>query len=277
MSFDTPYLDPRLPALWRTPGTLQVGLDPARAVALCGASRELPGLLARLDGTPTTGVQALARRQDRLDELTRAVALLAASGLVREADPRLRREQSWVEVVGDGPLAVAVAAGLRQSGVGRCSRATQPTVPGPDLVVVAPACARAMAFSDPLVASGTPHLWSYVRDGRAVVGPLVIPGETSCLRCHDLHRTDSDPAWPQLVLAWEQSRPPRASAATEALLGALVVRQCVIRVQDGRPATLGATLEEQADGVMDRRRWPAHPACGCCWSGAPRSSTPAVE
>lgn len=277
MAFDTPFLDPRLSTFWRAPGTLQVGLDPGRAVALDGASPELPGLLARLDGTPATGVRAVAVRQERLDELTAAVALLTAAGLVHESSPRLLRARAWVEVVGEGSVAAAVADGLREAGVGRCTLSAQPTVPGPDLVVAVPAHARGMAWSDPLVASGTPHLWSHVRDGLAIVGPLVIPGETSCLRCQDLHRTDSDPAWPHLVLAWEQSRHPRPAAATESLLSALVVRQCLPIVEGGRPATLSATLEEQPDGRWDHRGWPAHPACGCGWAGAAAGPPAPVE
>jgi nicotinamidase-related amidase len=38
-----------------------------------------------------------------------------------------------------------------------------------------------------------------VRDGTGLVGPLVIPGVTSCLRCADLHRSDRDAAWPALA------------------------------------------------------------------------------
>ena len=38
-----------------------------------------------------------------------------------------------------------------------------------------------------------------VRDGTGLVGPLVIPGVTSCLECADLHRRDRDAAWPAVA------------------------------------------------------------------------------
>ena len=37
------------------------------------------------------------------------------------------------------------------------------------------------------------------RDGTGIVGPLVVPGLTSCLRCADLQRCDRDECWPQLA------------------------------------------------------------------------------
>lgn len=46
---------------------------------------------------------------------------------------------------------------------------------------------------------GIAHLPVRVRDGTGLVGPLVIPGVTSCLRCADLHRSDRDPAWPAIA------------------------------------------------------------------------------
>ena len=69
-----------------------------------------------------------------------------------------------------------------------------------DLVVLA----RPWAASDPLAAAvqagQVPHLVATVRGETGVVGPLVVPGRTSCLRCADLHRRDADPRWPRLAV-----------------------------------------------------------------------------
>ena len=68
----------------------------------------------------------------------------------------------------------------------------------------------AWAASDPLVTeihrSGVPHLVATVRGQTGIVGPLVVPGVTSCLRCADLHRRDADPRWP----GWRPSSPRRS-------------------------------------------------------------------
>ena len=45
-----------------------------------------------------------------------------------------------------------------------------------------------------------PHLAVTASEAIGVVGPLVVPGSTACLRCLDFFRAGSDPAWP-LILA----------------------------------------------------------------------------
>lgn len=261
------HLDPHVSMLWRGPETLQVGLDPCRAAALHGVSPGLPGLLRGMRGTASAEVvTAQAQLVGLDDELARARALLSAAGMLDSADPNLAWSSAWVEVLGDGAVAERVAAGLSAAGVGRCSVATEPTASQPDLVVVAPDQGRGLSHAHLLLGAGTPHLWAHARDGRAVVGPLVAPGRSSCLRCHDLHRCDTDPAWPTLALAWEQARFPAPTQATVFLLAGLAVRQALAWLRGARPAVLDATLEEQPDGEVLRRRWPVHPGCGCGWS-----------
>src|SRR5271168_3100729 len=50
-----------------------------------------------------------------------------------------------------------------------------------------------------LHSQGVAHLAVRVRDGTGLVGPLVVPGVTSCLGCADLHRRDRDAAWPAVA------------------------------------------------------------------------------
>lgn len=267
---EAPYLDPSLPIAWRAPGTLQVGLDGQRAVALAGVSQDLPVLLKRLTGQPAAAeLLPLARSMGLEDELRSAVALLVTAGLVTDGPPRWGREQAWVEVVGDGPLARRVRAGLRDAGIGRTSRAVSASGPGPDVVVVAPHGRRGLTEADTLMSWGTPHLWSHVRDGTGVVGPLVLPGRTGCLRCHDLHRTDADPAWPTLMLAWEQDARGCDDPAVVAMAGALAVRQVVLLLAGAEPAALDAILIERPDGSVRREPCPQHPGCGCGWGSGP--------
>ena len=135
-----------------------------------------------------------------------------------------------------------------------------------DLVVLA----RAWAGSDPLVAavhrSGVPHLVATVRGETGVVGPLVVPGVTSCLRCADLHRRDADPRWPGLAAQLTASEPPPSGATVTCLLTAATAAVQVLAYLDGAtsPATVDATLEVRPPDLVPRvRRWRAHPACDC--------------
>ena len=142
------HLDRHLSMLWRAPGTLQVGLDPDRAVALDGISAGLPELLCMLGDPASAETAAAHSRLVGLDaELARARALLSAAGLVSTTDPQASVSTAWVEVVGSGPVADHVIRSLRATAVGRCSVADEPTAGTPDLVVVAPDRGRGLNLS----------------------------------------------------------------------------------------------------------------------------------
>lgn len=137
----------------------------------------------------------------------------------------------------------------------------------PDLVVLAPPEGTALDDLRERLTPGTPHLVAEVRDTVGVVGPLVLPGASACLRCLDLVRTDLDPGWP--TMAAQLATPARAPAACDGVLAVAVAAtaaQQVLGLVDGwpRPAALGATLElALPDWRWRRRSWPTHADCGC--------------
>jgi hypothetical protein len=111
-----------------------------------------------------------------------------------------------------------------------------------------------------------PHLVATVRGETGVVGPLVVPGGTSCLRCGDLHRRDTDPRWPVLAAQLTGAELPAGGATVTCLLTAVTAAVQVLAHLDGSgaPAALGTTIELRPPELVARtRRWPPHPACGC--------------
>jgi hypothetical protein len=137
----------------------------------------------------------------------------------------------------------------------------------PDLVVIATARPVDTELAAALHGAGLPHLVVGVRETTAVVGPLVLPGWTTCLRCTDLYRADRDPAWPLLAaqltsLRSEAAEPCDVLLAT--LAAALGGLQCLAHL-DGEPAACrNGTLEFALPGWRLRRRsWPPHRRCGC--------------
>ena len=87
--------------------------------------------------------------------------------------------------------------------------------------------------------AGVPHLPVRVRDGAGLVGPLVIPGVTSCLRCADLHRSDRDAAWPA-VAAQLRDTVGTADRATVLATAALALNQVDRVIAPSAAATLPA-------------------------------------
>ena len=121
--------------------------------------------------------------------------------------------------------------------------------------------------------AGVPHLAVRAEEAIGVVGPLVRPGRTACLRCLDLTRAGLDPAWP-LILAQLAGRAPDPPACDAALAGAVAAQaaaQALAHLDRGPrppgPAENG-TLELVLPGWQWRRRtWPRHPDCDCAGHG----------
>ena len=248
---------------------------------------ELPAAAGPGTVRPTVGSAWQARRAAVVvvEGATRVgvplAALLAASGVGRVSvrDSGLVRAGDAVVggigAVDEGrPRALAAADAVR-----RASPLTdlRPLSDGQvaDLVVLA----RPWASSDPLVAgyhrAGQPHLVATVRGQTGVVGPLVIPGRTGCLRCGDLHRRDADPGWPELAAQLTAADAPPSGATVTCLLTAVTAAVQVLAYLDGgdAPVTLDATVELRPPDLLPRlRRWPPHPSCGCGGAERPASA-----
>ncbi|MFF7491168.1 ThiF family adenylyltransferase [Streptomyces luteogriseus] len=144
--------------------------------------------------------------------------------------------------------------------------------PGFSLVILAPRDDVAVhapdpAAAEPLMASGTPHLYAGVVEGTGVAGPLVLPGETSCARCLQEGRADRDPAWPRLVAQWRSGRQRQVGPCdlTLATTVAGLAAAHALAFLDGRvPSSAGARWEVSVPGLHWRRRpIRAHPECPC--------------
>ncbi len=135
----------------------------------------------------------------------------------------------------------------------------------PDLVVLTGTDALDTHRYDGLLREDVTHLPVVLREDDAVVGPLVRPGRTCCLRCLDLYRSDRDADWPR-VLSQVANRPERAHPPHLCdLVALLAVTQALAEV-DGhaQPVTLGCSLEVRLDDPLPvLRAWPSHPRCGC--------------
>jgi len=151
--------------------------------------------------------------------------------------------------------------------------------PPPDLVVLVERAAADPTRGDRLLAADLPHLSVVVRETSVVIGPLVVPGRSACLRCLDLHRTERDPQWPlvlaQLLAPADRRVPHEETALAQVAAGVTALQVLGHLDGHGAPACVGATLEvELPDGLACRRPWPAHPSCGCCWPPAPPAPIP---
>ncbi|WP_375499642.1 thiamine biosynthesis protein ThiF [uncultured Jatrophihabitans sp.] len=145
----------------------------------------------------------------------------------------------------------------------------------PDLTVLAQAGPVDDDRRSALHATGSAHLRFAVGVDHAVVGPLVLPGLTSCLRCADLHRLDRDPAWSVLSaqLAVPRRYGPTADAVVSTLAVGVAAMQVLTFLDGGDPAGIDGTLEiHPPDWRVRRRSWTPHPGCDCGLAPADTSS-----
>ena len=272
-------LNPDLPVLVRPDGDVQVGWDPLRA-KLVRAPRGLSApaladlLRAMQSGLTLRDLQSLAgnRGLSDPDTVTELVESLETAGLVTSAEPRTR--SASIRIHGRGPLSDLLASSLRCSGArvrnSNLGHAAVTTATA-DLVVLADFLVADPRVVHELHGAKVPHLPVRVRDGTGLVGPLVLPGVTSCLQCADLHRSDRDADWPA-VAAQLRGTVGSADRATVLATVALALNQVhrVINAIDGggvavaAPPTLNTTLEIDVNsGTTTARRWSHHPRCDC--------------
>ncbi|MGW6022592.1 ThiF family adenylyltransferase [Streptomyces sp. NPDC055099] len=144
--------------------------------------------------------------------------------------------------------------------------------PGLALVIIAPrdgldVHAPDPRAAEPLVASGTPHLYAGVIEGTGVVGPLVLPGTTACANCLALDRADRDPTWPRLLAQWRSGRARQVHACDLALsttVAGLAAAHALAFLDGAAPASAGARWEASVPGFdWHARPVPPHLTCPC--------------
>jgi bacteriocin biosynthesis cyclodehydratase domain-containing protein len=124
------------------------------------------------------------------------------------------------------------------------------------------------AVGTALMSRGHPHLCVLSREQDALVGPLVVPGESACLECLNRHHADADPGWYTLsaeLAALQAAAPPADEVSLAVAAAGLAAVQSLLYL-DGRnrPATWSAVLQlRPADGTVVRHGYPPHPGCGC--------------
>jgi hypothetical protein len=224
---------------------------------------------------PDGGKRALSRRLAAVVEIRGGGRVGAAlAGLLTSAGV------GRVRVV-DGVAATAAdlgPGGLSRADLGRPrglaatrAAAAHAARPGPvraiaDLVVLAD-LAPEPGLGDDLRRAGVPHLVAAVRETEGVVGPLVVPGRTSCLQCQHLTRADRDRAWPGLAAQLGSPGSPEVRPCDIVLATAVAAHaalQALAFLETDSAGTLDGTLHLRLPGdTLRRRSWGRHPACDC--------------
>lgn len=266
------------------PRARRIGTAPPRARLLEELSPAAVAALDRLADGPCATADLTG---DDDGEVAALLAVLLRAGLLADPDVedrvRRRRAGTLVEVRGDGPLAVGVVTGLARAGIGLVSArvtgttgaddvlAGLPVPPGRDRAAALaaalrdagadPAPARRVPADLVVLAGGTTappdgpveHLFTAVRDGGGLVGPLVLPGRGPCAACAGAPGPGPSSAAPHVVVATAALTVGQALAAVDG------------PVRGGPPpASWGAVLAlDPGTATLVTRPGPGRPGCPC--------------
>jgi hypothetical protein len=283
-----PALRPGAPLLRRDATTLQIGTSPGVVIT------DRPGLYALLrllDGSrDVERLQAYARASipeldvtvvDLIRELCALRVVFDASRWSAPQRRGLDAEARHTDLMGEDPARLTARPAFRMAF--RHDSASRPIVEGaravlaqsglrdldsvdPHLLVIASCGEPARALFDRPTLDVIDHLPIMIDEDRVRIGPLVRPGRTPCVSCHDRHRADWDPAWAALLpqLGRRAMTPPALNAVT-VHAAALELAVEVLNHCDGRPVRSVGQFLVVGPGHDQRGSWPLafHHRCAC--------------
>jgi len=246
---------PVSPMVWRTPTSVQFGVD--APVVIDGVSAGVERLLAALrSGVSTSGFAMLARdagvpADDAETLLERLRPVLATT-----APPPASRVR--VLVTGSGPFADCLAQLLSEEG-----RLSSPAETAPSVAVLVADWVIAPDDASRWLRRDIPHLPIVVTDSSVSVGPFVEPGRGPCIYCVQLARTDADAAWPAVATQlWgrQAADHPRITVLTVA---AFAARRIAARLDDGPADAATAWRLSDRGATISAATTRLHPRCSC--------------
>jgi hypothetical protein len=209
-------LDHRRPIVWRTPTSLQIGVDPVLAVLADVSDAEVRLIDALSTGVTRSGLDMLADRAGiplkRVDALVVAVKAALVSGAPAQTADSAAAKKSTVSaglvVRGSGVGATRIAAVLIEAGhsvaLSGADAAGHAAVartrrPRPEVAVLVSAHVVDPHEHLRWLRRDVAHLPVVFGEAAVTIGPLVMPGVTACVSCVEQQRTGDDAARPALV------------------------------------------------------------------------------
>ncbi|MFM9877362.1 MAG: TOMM precursor leader peptide-binding protein [Rhodoglobus sp.] len=253
-------LDPRYPVVWRSPSSIQVGVDPPVAV-IDGVTAGQERLLAALAvGVSDAGIGIVTREPS---EHSRALLDALGPAMAQPGPPST--DSGVVAVAGSGPLATDLAHILGASGVRvlTSERADALADAGADLAVAVAHYVVAPHLHSLWLRRDVPHLPIVFSDSAVRIGPLVEPGVGPCLRCLELHHRDLDFAWPAVATQLLGRRGGAESALLASEGASAAARLVLERLASGAAGASTSLRIDAATGERTLARWQPHTDCGC--------------
>jgi hypothetical protein len=263
MGFMVLKLDSQIPRVWRTPFSLQFGVEPPRVVLTEVSDADEQLISALIAGVARSGLGMIARSVGvDSSRLTEILTLL---------DPVLERpvaehsrtgHRPVVDVVGSGITADLIAQTLISEGV-----AVAPKGAGPaetcDLAIAVGHYVLEPYLYGHWLRADIPHLPVVFTDAGVTIGPLIEPGVGPCLYCLERYRSDADAVWPAIASQLWGRRSPTETMLLAIDTATRVVRLVTERLSEGMPRPAASIRIHHTSGAVTVREERPHPLCDC--------------
>ncbi|MET1043119.1 MAG: TOMM precursor leader peptide-binding protein [Microbacteriaceae bacterium] len=260
-------LDPRYPAVWRSPTALQIGAPDAVAT-LPEVTPVQERLIAALTGGASRAqLSVIARTGNAADSVVDDLLATVEPALVVAPPP------GTVAVAGIDPAVARLADVLGWQGVRTVTVPTpdDATTVDADVAIIVASFVIDPGFHGVWLRRDIPHLPLVLGGAQIRIGPFVEPGVTACLHCVARWQTDADPAWPAIA---SQLWGRRAPMETPLVLGEAIGLACRLTLERlsgltggaGSARSAGSAEELRLDartGAVSRIPVAPHPTCGC--------------
>lgn len=250
-------IDPSRSLVWRTPTTLQLGLE--RSAVVLEDVTELDERLvsALLVGTTRQALAVVATQAGG--------APADAASIIRRLEPAFAPEDAEggarslrLAIDGRGATAEKIAELAACEGI---SVVREPD--DADIAVIVGQYTIAPSRYAVWLGRDIDHLAVVHGDDSTVVGPFVQPGRGPCLFCRDRARTDEDDAWPVIASQLDGRPSPQESGVIVSEIAALAVRLVLAHDRRARDPLADRAMEISAAPLPVVRRYRVHPQCGC--------------
>ena len=253
-----------LPLIWRTPTSIQIGLDNPRSVFPQLYPAEERFLSALRTGFGNASLTTVAEECGLTPDETDAFLTVIAPALVQE-----KPNPSWrIALDGTGPFLDSL--GLLLIALGhRVVRASAHTAGKCDLAIVVGEYVLEPHRPGAWLSRDIPHLPVVFSDESVRIGPLLgttprAPAEIShypCQQCIELAHRDRDSCWIAMASQLLNTPAPSQTPLLNAEISATIARW--IQTPTEVPITTDTALVLWANGAREETTYALHPDCAC--------------
>jgi bacteriocin biosynthesis cyclodehydratase domain-containing protein len=260
-------LDRRYPLVWRSPDSLQLGVDNPPVVLESVEPGHERMLAALAVGLTPAGLQLIGHDAGlsyaQIEQFRHAIE----PALVAPSSPDMVRH---VVVSGVGPTVDRLILRLAEAGLEAHPTGQEPEAAvatsqlnSADFAIVVSHFVVDPQFRSLWLRRDIPHLPIVFSDTSVTIGPMIEPGNGPCLYCLELHHRDADSAWPALATQLFGKRSAAETPFLASDVAVMATRAVHSRSTDtSHSAAISLTVDASTGEVTQHTRV-RHPDCSC--------------